>query len=514
MPEIKRTFETDDDLFQRKRYAGFLKNLILSCDNYHRDDDVKAYTIALDSPWGTGKSIFLEKFESLLEQDCKDQIRVVHYNAWENDFWDNAFEPFADAVFSHPLFASPLADQTEGSAGEKFREALKHLSLAFAKKRLDDYFDSSEMMKALEAATSATKAATSQKPTIISPKYSAYKMSLQTVQDAMEKVLAESASGDSYKTVKLVIIIDELDRCRPTFAIETLEIAKHVMDVSNVVYLFALDMQQLGAAVKQIYGGDTDSIGYLMRFFSYYTHLPEAKKQYVVETIANKLDLQLQKSLTNSVQAIQDESGKIYRDATHKLKSEMVQVSDALGLSVRDLETIGKVYELMHNIFLKKYQNPCAYLLYWFLLCSKYKQPLLFDDWMNKNNSDIDYPVPSEQADALPSELLRQMEMLSSQDPMGHISFSIRESPYESYEPGDKIVIFSTDTNNTKVAVDYVEDNNTHEGFFTQTIDNQGDISGVLFLPDLLNWDKINQLTLKQYYSQQLEMYTFLSDIQ
>lgn len=118
MPGTKRTFENNDDLFHRKPYAEFLKNLILKCDNYHRDDDVKAYTIALDSPWGTGKSVFLEKFESMLEQDCKDQLCVVHYNAWENDFWDNAFEPFANAVFSHPLFASPLADQTETSAGK------------------------------------------------------------------------------------------------------------------------------------------------------------------------------------------------------------------------------------------------------------------------------------------------------------------------------------------------------------------------------------------------------------
>ena len=62
----ENTFDSDD-LFHRRPYAEFLKKLILNCDSYHRDDDVKAYTIALDSPWGTGKSVFLEKFEALLE---------------------------------------------------------------------------------------------------------------------------------------------------------------------------------------------------------------------------------------------------------------------------------------------------------------------------------------------------------------------------------------------------------------------------------------------------------------
>lgn len=61
------TFE-DDDLFDRKPYAEFLAHLVISCDLYRRNDDSQSYTIALDSPWGTGKSTFLKKFESLLEK--------------------------------------------------------------------------------------------------------------------------------------------------------------------------------------------------------------------------------------------------------------------------------------------------------------------------------------------------------------------------------------------------------------------------------------------------------------
>ena len=509
MPEDKKCTFDDDDLFQRKPYADFLKNLILNCDNYHRDDDVKAYTIALDSPWGTGKSVFLEKFEAMLEQDCQDQLRVVHYNAWENDFWDNAFEPFADAVFSHPLFASPLADQTKNRSVEKFGTAMKHLAVAFTKKQLENYFDSEQLAEAGSALAGAVGTYVSSDPNAVSPAYSAYKKNLQEMQAAMETVLQESIPDG-----KLVIIIDELDRCRPTFAIETLEIVKHVMDVPNVVYLFALDVQQLGAAVKQVYGAETDSIGYLMRFFSYYARMPEAKKQYIVETIANRLELQVHDDYTYIAQLPHGGSGELSQSSIQKLKSEMVQVSNALGLSVRDLETVGKVYELMYSIFLKKYQNHCAYSLYWLLLCSKYKQPLLFDEWINSKNSEIDYPFLSEQADNLPSELLRQIETVSTQDPMNLVPFSIRESPNFPYEPGNKIVVFTIDNDRTAVEVDYDTAENAYSGFFMKRIETNGDVSGVLFLPDLLNWRKINHLTLRQYYCQQLEMYTFLPDIQ
>lgn len=512
--EKKRTFD-DDDLFERKPYAEFLKKLILNCDNYHRDDDVKAYAIALDSPWGSGKSVFLEKFESMLEQDCKDQLRVVHYNAWENDFWDNAFEPFVNAVFSHPLFASPLADQTETSAGKKLGDALKHLVVSFAKKRLDAYFDPSEMMKALESAAGAVGTATSQNTTIISPAYSIYKSNLQAMKDAMKSVLEEATPKESAQNVKLVIIIDELDRCRPTFAIETLEIAKHIMDVSNVVYLFALDVKQLGAAVKQVYGTDTDSIGYLMRFFSYYTHLPDAKKQFVIEKIVASLNLEIHDNYTDLGQPMYDEYGHIYTDSIEILKKDMLQVSDALELSVRDLETLSKVYELMQRVFLGEYQNRCAYLLYWFLLCSKYKQPLQFNEWINNKNSGIDFPVSSEQADLLPAILHNQMEMLSNPDFIESVPYCIRNFSDEKFETGDKIAVTYTCDNVTKekvLCVDY--DYGNYNIVIPSPFTKCGDLSGVLFLSDLLYWGKIKGLTLKEFYSQKMEMFNFLPDIQ
>ena len=203
----------------------------MDSDFYHREDDVQAYTIAIDSPWGTGKSVFLEKFESMLETDSLDQIRVVHYNAWKNDFWNNAFEPFADAVFSHPLFASSLGEQTSERSIKSLGNAVKHVALAFGKKRLENYFDVEQMAKAGESLAGFVGTYTSNDPNAISPEYSAYKQNLNDMQDAMEAVLKEAIP-----TGKLVIIIDELDRCRPTFAIDTLEIVKHVKDVPNVVY--------------------------------------------------------------------------------------------------------------------------------------------------------------------------------------------------------------------------------------------------------------------------------------
>lgn len=485
-----RTFD-DDDLFQRKPYAEFLKNLILSCDNYHRDDDVKAYAIALDSPWGTGKSIFLEKFEAMLEQDCQDQLRVVHYNAWENDFWDNAFEPFADAIFSHPLFSSPLADQTEASAGKKLGDALKHLVVSFAKKRIDDYFDSPEMMKALESAAGAVKAATSQNTTIISPAYSIYKSNLEAMQDAMEKVLDEAGTKGSTQKVKLVIVIDELDRCRPTFAIETLEIVKHVMDVTNIVYLFALDVQQLGAAVKQVYGAEIDATSYLMRFFSYYSRLTD----------------------TNLYAIIRSELSEIsHFQELRSLPYKMSSVAKELQLSARDLETIIKVYKLMLKIFLQEYQNESAYLLYWCLLCQKFKEPLFYNKQMNgkisaeeKKNSIYSSKTFQE------LNLYPALTKISSNSRLQDIIVYYRGLNDRVQTPEWHIIGVTHGKNDTlNVQISKSKDSSQYS---TLQITKADSINGILFYCDLIRWKEIKSLTTGQFFAQQMEMFNFLPDI-
>lgn len=74
---------------------------------------------------------------------------------------------------------------------------------------------------------------------------------------------------------KIIIMVDELDRCKPTFAIELLEVIKHLFDVENMVFIFALDIKQLSYSVQSVYGTGIDSTGYLCRFFDYISKLPK-----------------------------------------------------------------------------------------------------------------------------------------------------------------------------------------------------------------------------------------------
>lgn len=485
MAETKRTFE-QDDLFNRKNYAKFLEKLILNSGSYHRDDDVQAYTIAIDSPWGTGKSVFLEKFENMLEADCPDQIRVVHYNAWQKDFWNNAFEPFANAIFSSEWFCNALERQAGAATAEKLLAAGRSFLIAYLKGHFEKEFDAEFVDKGLSYLTDAAGRAVSKYANSISKEYVEFTENLDLMQQAMAEVLDQTLPGG-----KLVIVIDELDRCRPTFAIETLEIVKHIMDVKDVVYIFSLDVRQLGSAIRQVYGTGTDATGYLMRFFSYYSRMPEADTMKMVRGIAGNID----------------KIGDI-----EKLICEMQGISKELSLTARDLETIGKVYRLMLKVFLSEYECDTAYLLYWTLLCVKYKWPLEYNEQMQgkgtseqknygaffgkrKSAEDLRRPLKS----IFDTKMLKDLQLYKCSGNVDYAGFTIKsivELPNGCLKitgwPGQE-----------------------RSGFRTSLLelDKKEGLSDFLFLPDLKRWDEIKDLTTAQFLLQQMEMFNFIPEI-
>ena len=78
-----------------------------------------------------------------------------------------------------------------------------------------------------------------------------------------------------------MFIIDELDRCRPTFAIELLERVKHIFDVPNIVFVFGINRAELVKSLESIYG-EIDAGTYLRRFFDMEFVLPEPTAREVL----------------------------------------------------------------------------------------------------------------------------------------------------------------------------------------------------------------------------------------
>jgi transposase-like protein len=487
-----------EDKLNRQDFINFMKNLIKNSDNYKRNSDSDSYVIALDSGWGTGKSFFIELLKKDIEEN-EDNIKVVKYNAWKNDYCDNAFNPLFYDILNNNIFDST----TDKKNIEALGAAVKSIIKAFGKDVIskttgldntaEEFFNAMKDVKNFLTRTL--------------PEIEELNKQRESFEN-FKKLLKSTSSWLNDNDKRLVVIIDELDRCKPTFAIQTLEIVKHIFDIENLTFIFAIDIHQLSHSIECVYGQGIDSSGYLCRFFDYIAKLPTSDiTPYIQNTIAN-ID-SIPKMQTTSYK-----NRKKYCDFSEDISMFFIELYDAFELSLRDLDTIIQSYKIMLDNFLSKYHTSIAHTMYLFYLTLKYKNPELFYNLIVNTPSSIiehlnQYPKINkfvDNNDWLYLKSLSDTEQLKNAKLRGLYN----NSEDSNYQTGFTIKEVNNDINNCQIKIIYEFSSNTHVQ--TETITDKNCIGKILFYPDLQNWDTIKNYTYREYLHKQLEMYNFTQE--
>ena len=254
----------EGDLLGRADVAKFLQNL-LENDN----DDIKVVNI--DSPWGTGKTFFLERWSRHL----REERGVVYFNAWEKDYTGDPFISLVSAIRDQLKAQRSLSDDIEDTIQDfttKAAKAVLSIAPGLAKavskgvlKKLTAV-ESDEVAALIQAATDEMADKAVEALIVNSEKdHEAVKQFREVFEKLVKEVAAEKSTEDG--DFPVYVFIDELDRCRPTYAIELLERIKHFFDVPGCTFIIATDTKQLGHSIKAVYGNEFNSFEYLKRFF-------------------------------------------------------------------------------------------------------------------------------------------------------------------------------------------------------------------------------------------------------
>ena len=86
----------------------------------------------------------------------------------------------------------------------------------------------------------------------------------------------------------IVIFVDELDRCNPSYAVRLLEDIKHYFLMDNVTFVFSVNLSELQHMVKSVYGEQFDAFRYLDRFFDIRLNLPVANQELYLKKEISK----------------------------------------------------------------------------------------------------------------------------------------------------------------------------------------------------------------------------------
>jgi hypothetical protein len=240
-----------DDYMGRKTSAEFLTRYLLA-NNHVR-------VLNVNSAWGAGKTFFLERWV----KELSEEHVCVCFNAWESDY---SSEPLIAlmAALQQQLVDPTSLDSTE--AGKSVVKATSNLI-----KKSVPLIARGLLMKTVGVDFNDLIGAGGEEAAgkMIEELVAQQSNSAQKVEDFKE-VLKESfkqAAENNNKRAPVFIFIDELDRCRPTYAIELLERIKHFFDLDDCKFVIASDSVQLAHSIKVVYGQDFSSEGYLKRFF-------------------------------------------------------------------------------------------------------------------------------------------------------------------------------------------------------------------------------------------------------
>lgn len=252
-------------------------------------------SIAIDGRWGSGKTFFVKQSMLLINaknpmsdmddekkasivyaipfpeksEDVPENYNVaVYYDAWEND---NDTDPVLSLVY----------------------EIIKQLGINY------DFDDNGNIFK---LAGSVLEAFTGRNINSIieNLKSENHLTNIREEKDLHEDIKNFFTELLVERGNRLVIFIDELDRCKPSYAVHLLERIKHYLCDERITFVFSVNLGELQHTIKHYYGNTFDACRYLDRFFDMRLSLPPADKTafyremgldsgYILEKVSRKV---------------------------------------------------------------------------------------------------------------------------------------------------------------------------------------------------------------------------------
>jgi RecA/RadA recombinase len=251
-----------NDPLARRQCAATLTRLI--------QGTTKPYVIGLYGPWGSGKTVFLHQLQ--LELEAID-IPTVRVDAWRTDYLADPLVALVEAVNHRQASKAAVDGGGVVQSSDELLEASLTIALPLSEIGTAAAAAATPIWAAAGAALKGTLTAAKE---VVSRRVKASKDLRTGIKNARNYLTGRSNGAGGGPIVKpLVIFIDELDRCRPDYAVRMLERVKHFFDVNGVVFVIASDGKNLPAAVNSQYGSGLDSEEYLRKFFDYEYMLPE-----------------------------------------------------------------------------------------------------------------------------------------------------------------------------------------------------------------------------------------------
>lgn len=261
---VKDNKPFDNDLLGRKDIAQLWQDTLLKSG--------KHFVMAVDASWGMGKSYFARNWECKL---LHDDYKVCYIDAFEYDFTDDPFMTITSNLIE--AFEFTELEDVSNKLNTFFRAFKGHLVAAVPAlvggvvkivSTIPQIGGIADIGSSLTNATA--KAVKEAKNKSMNPADEvlqsdlSYNAAMTQFKNKLKELIKKQNSDKPF-----IVIVDELDRCKPTYAIEFLEKLKHLFDIPNMIFILFINEDELVNAISHTYG--IDGKNYLGKFIQVFS---------------------------------------------------------------------------------------------------------------------------------------------------------------------------------------------------------------------------------------------------
>lgn len=254
-----------DALFGRQGFGDAITNLVRNTE--------ESLVVFVNAPWGAGKTTFALMWREYLRSQKLD---AIYFDAYAYDYFEDPFVSFSGEILT-------FVDSNLKAAGEAPRRELKKAAVEIGKGLAGvavkaalkigtaGLVGASELDEVRDAVSDAGDTLGKFVEKLID-EHTKEKAPLNVFREKLARVAQLVREQHGFP---LTIIVDELDRCRPDFALLLIERIKHLFDVPNVAFILLVHRAQIEACIRQVYGEKVDASDYLLKFGNVFVDLPD-----------------------------------------------------------------------------------------------------------------------------------------------------------------------------------------------------------------------------------------------
>jgi hypothetical protein len=332
VPKPENPFK--DDLLNRKQYADVLTQIVKNTED--------GFTLSINADWGYGKTTFVKMWDAMLQSEG---YKTIYFNAWESDF-----------------VADPMMALIDGLRNTTFDQDFAFEQRQQLSATVDTIIGITRAIPVIKIIGDVGKAVKDGVDQCIEDTNDFQRtQSLQSLVAEFKERLSNYAKTIS-KDKPLIIFVDELDRCRPDYAVQMLERIKHFFAIDNIIFVLSIDKKVLCKSIEAVYGGlKIDTEAYLRRFVDIEFDLPEPDIDSFAKALFDQKEIG--EYFTNYYDAISGE----HRE--ERLKDTLIDCFLSQSNSLRDVEKYFNRLEIILNSQALPHASAdlIAYLLYLYM---------------------------------------------------------------------------------------------------------------------------------------------------